>query len=270
MTRPYVLGLTGNIATGKSTVAAMLAELGADVIDCDQVAHEVMAPGGGANAAVAARFSGVQRDDGSIDRQALARIVFADAAALADLEALVHPAVLAESARRVAAAVAPVVVVEAIKLFEAGMDQDCDEVWAVHASREVQLRRLVDLRRLEPAEAEARIAAQPDPAEKLARSSRVVVNDGSLEQAWRQVLQGWNEIPAAQPVDFGQPLPARWATADGDRHGFLLSWAVLAVLLGGLAALNWGQAQLSALNRAAVLGLCTLTAGVCAWVVSRC
>ncbi len=269
MTRAFVLGLTGNIATGKSTVAAMLAALGAEVIDCDRVAHQAIAPGGAAHGPVATRFAGVLREDGVIDRRALGRIVFADPAALADLEALVHPAVLAETARRVASSSAPVVVIEAIKLFEAGMHDDCDEVWAVHAARAVQLQRLMELRGMGHAEAEGRIAAQPDPADKLQRAGRVIDNDGTLEQTWRQVLRGWNAIPTVPPADAARPLPRPWASNAGDRRRVWGAWVALAVLLSLFAALNWGRADLSAANKAAVLALCTLTAGACAWMVAR-
>lgn len=270
MTSPYVLGITGNIATGKSTVAQMLAALGAEHIDCDVLAHEAMAPGLPANAAVAARFAGVQRADGTIDRQALGRIVFDDPQALADLEALTHPAVLAEVARRVAASSAPVVVVEAIKLFESGLDELCTAVWAVTATKEAQLQRLMEQRHLEYDEAERRITAQPDPAEKVARADRVIDNSGSLRHTWRQVLAGWRAIPGAPQPGAHAPLPAAWRQEQaGQWRRWLLCWAALAAFCCVWTMLNWINAELTLANKAAILGAVVLVCGACSWVVLR-
>jgi Dephospho-CoA kinase (EC 2.7.1.24) len=127
---PYIIGLTGNIATGKSTVARMLRDLGATVIDADRVAHEVMRAGTPVHRAVVETFGPqVLRPDGEIDRARLGAVVFSDPQALAQLEAIVHPAVLEEVARRIAAAPTPVVVVEAIKLIESGMAEAFDALW---------------------------------------------------------------------------------------------------------------------------------------------
>ncbi|MFN2229888.1 MAG: dephospho-CoA kinase, partial [Anaerolineae bacterium] len=120
--RPILIGLTGNIATGKSVVAQMLSELGARVIDADKVAHEVMAPGAPAYDAVVDAFGpAVLAPDGTIDRGKLGGIVFRDPTALQRLEAAVHPATIAEVTLRILQATEPVVVVEAIKLIEAGL-----------------------------------------------------------------------------------------------------------------------------------------------------
>ncbi len=161
--RPFLIGITGPIGCGKSTVAAVLGELGATVIDADTVAREVTAPGEPILPAIRARFGdSVFAEDGSLDRASLARLVFDDAAALADLEAVVHPAVR----RRVDAALeaareagALVVVVEAIKLVEGGFAERCDEVWLVECSETEQRSRLA-ARGMAPADAAQRIAAQ--------------------------------------------------------------------------------------------------------------
>lgn len=132
--RPIRIGLTGNIATGKSEVGRMLAGFGACVIDADRVAHEVMEPGGPAYGPVVEAFgAGILADDGRIDRARLGAIVFRDPAALASLEAAVHPAAIAEIDRRIAAAAEPAVVIEAIKLIEAGMHRNYDALWVVTA-----------------------------------------------------------------------------------------------------------------------------------------
>jgi len=197
--RPYVIGLTGNIGTGKSTVGRMLAELGARVIDADQVAHEAMRPGGPAFQAVVDAFGpGILGADGSIDRVRLGDIVFRDAAALKRLEALVHPAVIAEVEARIARAEEPVVVVEAIKLIEAGMHRRYDALWVVTAPRELQIARLMRERGLTEEEAALRVDAQPPQEEKAARADVVIVNDGSLGELWQRVEEEWPRIQDRQ------------------------------------------------------------------------
>jgi len=270
MSRPYVLGLTGNVATGKSTVAHMLQALGAEVVDCDHLTHELQAPGTPVNAAIARRFPGVQQADGSLDRAALAHIVFADPMALADLEALVHPAVIAETARRIAGSSAPVVVVEAIKLYEANMHTACDEVWAVAATQEAQMQRLMDRRGMDYAEAETRIAAQPDPASKMARADRVIENSGTLRHTWQQVIAGWRAIPGLPAVSAAMPLPRSLrASGSPQTKRLLLYWAGLAAFFCIWMTVNWINAGLTPAQKAAALALCVLTAGGCTWVVMR-
>lgn len=194
--QPFVIGLTGNIATGKSEVARMLAGLGAKAIDADLVAHEVMRPGGPAYTAVVAAFGRKVLDpEGAVDRVKLGAIVFRDAEALRRLEAAVHPATIAEVDRRIAQATSsPVVVVEAIKLIEAGMHRAYDELWVVVASRETQIARLATSRGLSEEEAALRVDAQPPQAEKAALADRVFINDGELRALQRQVEAAWVEL----------------------------------------------------------------------------
>jgi len=194
--RRVLIGLTGNIATGKSAVGRMLAELGATVIDADRVAHEVMEPGGPAFAGVVDAFGPeILTPGGTIDRRTLGDIVFRDPAALARLEAAVHPAVILEVGERIARAEAAVVVVEAIKLIEAGMHRAYDALWVVTAPREVQIERLVRERGLTHDEAALRVDAQPPQEEKAALADRVLVNDGTLAQLRARVRAAWDELP---------------------------------------------------------------------------
>lgn len=194
--RRTLIGLTGNIATGKSAVARMLAGLGATVIDADRVAHEVMEPGGAAYAAVVDAFGPeILNPGGTVDRRRLGEIVFRDPAALARLEAAVHPAVLLEVGRRIAAAEAGVVVVEAIKLIEAGMHRAYDALWVVTAPRKVQIERLVRERGMTHDEATLRVDAQPPQEEKAALADRVLVNDGTLAQLRARVEAAWEQLP---------------------------------------------------------------------------
>lgn len=203
----YVIGLTGNIACGKSTVAAMLHDLEACVIDADRLAHEVMRAGGVVHADIVARFGpAILQGNGEIDRSKLGAIVFAEPEALADLERLVHPVVVKESLRRLAQCDRAVAVVEAIKLLEAEMHTHCDAVWVVTCPREQQLARLMQTRHLSASEAALRIDSQPCQALKMARADRLIDNGGALENTWQQVLAAWNGIPGITPV----PLVRVW------------------------------------------------------------
>jgi dephospho-CoA kinase len=165
-----LIGVTGPIGCGKSQVARWLAELGATAIDADRVARDVTAPGTPAHDAILVRFGpDVATPDGSLDRAALSRVVFADPAALRALEAIVHPAVrprILECIARAEAAGAPAVVIEAIKLVEGSLAALCDEVWLVTCDPAVQRERLVG-RGTDAAAAEQRIAAQAGMTERL-------------------------------------------------------------------------------------------------------
>lgn len=195
--RPVRIGLTGPIGCGKSTVAGWMAELGARVIDADRVARDVTHPGSPELAAVVGEFGpGILRDDGSLDRAALGRIVFAAPAALARLEAIIHPAVRP----RIVAAIAeadregpPAVVIEAIKLVEGGLAMLCDEVWLVTCEPADQLERLAG-RGDTSSDAEARIAAQAGIVERLRQSAtRVIDTSGPISAARSRVESAWAE-----------------------------------------------------------------------------
>jgi dephospho-CoA kinase len=194
------VGLTGNIASGKSTVAARLAAHGAVVLDADAYAREAVAPGSPALEAVAERFgSGVIRPDGTLDRAALGKLVFRDARARADLEAIVHPEVARRRAADLAAARdggAAVVVSDVPLLFEAGLEDEFDLIVFVDAPEEERLRRLVVERGLTADDARAMVAAQSDPVVKRARADIVIDNDGTMEALARRVDALWAELSA--------------------------------------------------------------------------
>jgi dephospho-CoA kinase len=191
----YIIGLTGNIATGKSVVSGMLERLGAKAIDADALAHEVMEKGTPVWQAVVQEFGQDILDaEGSINRKKLGGIVFADEAALRRLEALVHPAVIVRTKELIESSQESVVVVEAIKLIEAGMHRTCDALWVVTCSKEQQLARLVKQRGLTEEEARQRIEAQPSPEAKLALANVVIDNSGSLDETWRQVKREWDKM----------------------------------------------------------------------------
>ncbi|HUZ01111.1 MAG TPA: dephospho-CoA kinase [Thermomicrobiaceae bacterium] len=202
--RPYVIGLTGNIACGKSAVLTMLADLGAETFDADRVAHDVMAAGMPTAERVIAEFGpGIRTADGGIDRRALGAIVFADPSRLARLEELTHPPTVAAIRDRVAASVHAVVVIDAIKLFEAGLAPDCDQVWVVTCDHEQQLERLMRRNGFDRREAQQRINAQPPQEEKVRRADVVINNSGSLYSTAAQVRAAWMALPSQRrdPVD---------------------------------------------------------------------
>jgi len=197
MTKPaIVIGLTGNIGTGKSTVLALLRQYGARILDADKVAHEVMSPGGAAYESVVKTFGReILQEDGTIDRKRLGEIVFANPDKLSLLEQIVHPAVFARLSELIAEAEEPVVFIEAIKLFEAGMSITlCDQVWVVTAPTEQQIQRLMSTRNMTRAEAEARMAMQSPQAFKAAQADLVIDNSGSLDELKTQVDAAWQHL----------------------------------------------------------------------------
>jgi dephospho-CoA kinase len=192
------VGLTGGVGSGKSTVAALLGERGAVIVDADVVAREVVRAGTPGFAAVVARFGpGIVGPDGELDRAELARIVFADSAALDDLNAIVHPLVGSRSAELAAAAPPGSVVVHDIPLLtENGLADRFDTVVVVEADREIRLARLA-ARGLPRAEAEARMAAQANDAQRRAIADEIVRNDGDLDALARQIDRLWDRLTGA-------------------------------------------------------------------------
>ncbi len=196
--RPLLIGLTGNIATGKSTVAEMLADLGAETIDADKVAHQVMRPGTSVHANIVEAFGPqVVTPDGDIDRKRLGRLVFADRKALAQLEAIVHPATLEAIDRRITASGADMVVIEAIKLIESGLADRCHNVWVTTCRPEQQIARLVEHRGISRDEARQRVEAQRPQEDRAARADVVIDNSGSLAATRKQVTAAWRRLAGA-------------------------------------------------------------------------
>jgi dephospho-CoA kinase len=191
----YSIGLTGNIATGKSAVLGMLKRLGAKAIDADALVHQLMAKGTPIWQAILDEFGeGILGPEGEIDRGKLGALVFADAEALKRLEAIVHPAVTAHVDELIHQATEPIVVVEAIKLIEAGWHHTCDALWVVTCPREQQLERLMRVRKLSRKEALLRIEAQPPQEDKVALADVVIDNSGTLKETEKQVKREWERV----------------------------------------------------------------------------
>ena len=195
--RPLVIGLTGPIASGKSTVAAMLRERGAAVIDADQVYRSLLHPGSDVWQQIVARFGPVVLGpDQQIDRAALGEIVFGGPAALAELEQMTHPAVVAEIRRQIAVSEADVVAVEAVKLVESGLLADVGSLWVVTADPEVRRQRRAARSGLSDEEAEGRLAASSHVAAPNAPVAVVLQNSGDMSCMARAVERAWQEFVA--------------------------------------------------------------------------
>ncbi|MBI1259162.1 MAG: dephospho-CoA kinase [Chloroflexi bacterium] len=201
----YVIGLTGNIAVGKSVVRQMLQHLGAYTLDADGLSHQAMMPGAPAYKPVIETFGKFMlNEDGLIDRARLGSVVFAMPDALTALETIVHPVVHQALIALVGRAKQRVVVIEAIKLVETDLADMVDAIWVVDASPEAQLKRLTDKRKMSDDEARKRIFAQRPQAEKIARADVIITNEDNVEETWKQVQIGWNGVRKA----LGESVPA--------------------------------------------------------------
>jgi dephospho-CoA kinase len=194
------VGLTGGVASGKSTVARILGELGVVVVDADVLAREVVAPGTPGLAAVAAEFGPeVLADDGSLDRTAMGRLVFADPARRAALEAIIHPLVRARAHEIEEAAPAGTLVVQDIPLLvETGQAERFDAVLVVDVPPEVQVERAVRERGWTEEEARVRIAAQASREQRLAVATHVLDNTGTREDLRRRVAEVLDQLLGAR------------------------------------------------------------------------
>lgn len=197
--RPFVIGVTGQIACGKSTVLGILAELGATTIDADRVYHELIRPGQPLWQTLRDHFGErIIGADGAIDRRALGSIVFGDPNALTDLERLTHPAIFDAVLDRIDKSTTAVVAIDAVKLVGSAMESLCDRIWLVECDPAAQLDRLMRRNGLSEDEARRRVAAQPALASLRARADLVIDNSGDVASTRAQVEQGWRNLPLLQ------------------------------------------------------------------------
>jgi len=194
----YVIGLTGNIATGKSVVRRMLEHLGAYTIDADALSHRAIAKGAPGYQPVINTFGKwLLGRDGEIDRRKLGNLVFNDAEALGQLEAIIHPLVSQAAEMLIQRAAQPVVVIEAIKLLESDLRRGCDSIWVTDATEEIQIQRLIRKRGFTRDQARERIRLQPPQSEKVAAADVVIKNTGSYDDLWKQVNAAWKKVSPA-------------------------------------------------------------------------
>ena len=207
----YVIGLTGNIATGKSVVRRMLEHLGAYTIDADTLSHRAIAKGAPGYQPVVEAFGRFILDtSGEIDRAKLGRLAFSDPDVLRELEVIVHPLVEHAVDLMIKRASQRVIVIEAIKLLEGNLVSQCDTVWTTFAPESVQKARLVQKRGMTEQEATQRIQVQPPQEVKTAAAKVVIQNAGSFEETWKQVVAAWKVI---SPITDTSPVIMRRAGA---------------------------------------------------------
>jgi dephospho-CoA kinase len=197
-----VIGLTGGIGAGKSTVTQVLEELGAAVIDADKVGHQIYLPDLPAWGEIVEAFGReVLHADRTINRQALGKLVFADPEALRTLNRIVHPKMFERMAELIAELRArggmEAIVIEAAILIEANWQPLADQIWLVVASEPVVIERLAKQRNLSPEQVRTRIAAQLSDEERLKHAHVVIRNDGSLDEVRTAVQQAWDQLRRA-------------------------------------------------------------------------
>lgn len=195
-TNKLIIGLTGNIATGKSSVLRLVADRGALTIDADKLVHHLLNHNSEIQSTIALAFGpDVRRADGRIDRRALGQIVFQDADALRDLETMIHPAVRHAIFEQIGQSDASIVMIEAIKLLEGDLATICDQVWVTRCSPKRQLQRLIICRGLDQQTAQQRIKAQPPQADKVAMADVVIDTDGLMQNTESQFNLAWERLP---------------------------------------------------------------------------
>ncbi len=192
----YIIGLTGNIGTGKSVVRQIMQDFGAVGIDADALTHRVISRSGPAYQRLVEEFGRwILEPDGEINRGRLGKIVFNSPEALKILEGIVHPYVIQGVKLLISKSTKRVIVVEAIKLLETELRTLCDTIWVTVVTEKVQVQRLMATRGLSETEALARINAQPSQQDKITAADVVISNDGTVKELWLQVKDAVKTIP---------------------------------------------------------------------------
>ena len=190
----FVIGITGNIATGKSVIRRMLSNLGVLGIDADTLANRMLYPGGKAYNQVIEIFgTEIKTDKDQISNKKLGQIVFNDPKALKQLEEVIHPGVIETTIKYAKTAHHPIISIEAIKLIESGLREYCDQIWVSHASFDLQMERLQKTRNLSAEEANSRISAQPLQIEKLSLADVIINTESSYKETWLKTSNALND-----------------------------------------------------------------------------
>lgn len=192
MSDKFVIGLTGNIGTGKSVVRKMLEHMGAYGIDADALSHRAISKGAPGYQLVVDEFGKfILSENGEIDRTKLGKLVFADPQALEKLEEIIHPLVRQATQHLISKVSQEVIVIEAIKLLESPMREQVNAIWVVTAPHDIQIKRLVSKRGMTESQALQRMSTQSPQGEKIAAANVVIKNDKSIDDTWQQVSKAW-------------------------------------------------------------------------------
>lgn len=212
--KKWIVGLTGNIATGKSTVMRFAARQGALTLDADLLVRQILNDDEDVQSEIAMVFGdAVRLPDGSIDREALAQIVFKDAIALRELERIVHPHVRELLFESIESSVKSIVMIEAIKLIEGGLAAECDEIWVTRCPAETQIERLMSLRKMDRTTAETRVKAQSTQEKKVALADVVIDTSGKLEETFAQVALAWKSMIGKLPESTTIEAGSKWESS---------------------------------------------------------
>lgn len=268
-----IIGLTGNIATGKSVVRKMLEHLGAYGIDADALSHRAVARGApGYQPVIGAFGKWVLGPDGEVDRAKLGRLVFNDAEAMATLEDIVHPLVSQAIEMMINRAGQKVIVIEAIKLLESELRNACDTIWVVNVPQEMQIKRLVEKRGLSQDDASQRIHFQSDQNQKLSSAHVVIQNHGSFEQTWKQVVSEWKKItPQSDTLQVViKPASGDFSVARGRPRDSAAIAELVTRLSGGAKSMNQDDVMAAFGEKAFMLLQSSgKTVGVAGWQVEN-
>lgn len=231
----FIIGLTGNIATGKSVIRKMLEHLGAYGIDADALSHRAIAKGAPGYQPTLDTFGKwILKPDGEIDRVKLGKLVFSDTGAMTSLESIVHPLVSQAIDVMVKRSSQRVIVIEAIKLLESDLHTVCDSVWVVNVPEDTQVKRLMEKRGMSREESIQRIRFQSDQKQKVAAANVIIQNSGAFEETWKTVVAAWKRInpqpDAVQPVT--KPVQGEFTVTRG-RPRDSISIAELVTRLSG-------------------------------------
>lgn len=233
----FIVGLTGNIATGKSVIRKMLEHLGAYGIDADALSHRAIAKGAPGYKPTLDTFGKwILKPDGEIDRVKLGKLAFSDPGAMISLESIVHPLVSQAIDIMVKRSTQRVIVIEAIKLLESDLHTVCDSVWVVNVPEDLQIKRLMDKRGMSREESIQRIRFQSDQKQKVAAANVIIQNSGAFEETWKTVVAAWKRISpqpeTVQPVT--KPVQGEFTVTRGRPRDSVSIAELITRLSGGV------------------------------------
>jgi len=271
----FIIGLTGNIGTGKSVVRKMLEHLGAYGIDADALGHRAMAKGAPGYKPILDAFGRWILDtEGQIDRIKLAKLAFSDPEALTNLENIIHPLVAQAVDVIIQRASQPVIAVEAIKLLEYDkLRKKCDIIWVTTAPENIQVNRLVNKRKMSREEALQRIRSQGSQDDKKSAASIVIENVGSFEDTWKQVVAAWKTatpIPEVIPVEIEKAADGKFSVVRGRPRDSAAIAQLITRLSNGTKSFNQGDIMAAFGEKAfLILRLNKTPVGIAGWQVEN-